>query len=314
MTRTSRSITMLKSVFFHGKTARIHHLWNYGAIKPVIYNGYHHSADSFSLPENVRLKFSKLSGGSVDLTKDEQSGIAQITLNQPQYKNAFSGKMMLDLFDAINELENWKSGKGLLMAGAANTFCSGGDLKAVTNMTDSGEEMSSLMQNALTKLSRLPLISVALIEGVALGGGAELTTACDFRIMAPKAKIGFVQVHMGVITGWGGGTRLVKLIGHTSALDLFSTGKIINSSTALALGFVDHVVKDGENAIEAAKEWLSKRCRGHSSVTRSIKSMVSHAGTEDVQSSLNHERKLFSKLWGGPLFLEALKKNIKHKS
>ncbi|GAB1608407.1 ethylmalonyl-CoA decarboxylase-like [Argonauta hians] len=306
---------MLRSIWCQTKVLRSGNLMKPAVIKlllPVMSNGSFHCIHS--LPESTRTKFTKYSGGSVDLSKDEDSGIAQITLNQPQYKNAFSGKMMIDLYDIIEELDNWKTGKGLVMAGAGNTLCSGGDLRTVANIADCGEEMSSMMQQALTRLRQLPLISVALIEGLALGGGAELTTACDFRIMARNAKIGFVQVRMGVISGWGGGTRLVKLIGPTSALDLFSTGKIINSTTALELGLVNHVVEDGANAIENAKEWLSDRCRGHYTVTRSFKSMVSFADDENLQTSLNHERKLFAQLWGGPLFLEALKKNVKHKS
>lgn len=271
---------------------------------------------SETIPDNVRLQFSELSGGSVDLIMDKESGIAKITLNHPEKKNALSGKMIVDLVEIISELEKWKSGKGLFLHGTSHTFCSGGDLKTVRALGNSisGEKMSSVMQTTLTKLLNLPLLSVAFVEGLALGGGAELTTACDFRLMSSTAKIGFVQVKMGVISGWGGGTRLVNLVGRGTALELFSTGKILNAESALKLGLVDHVIGDNTDPVSEAMEWLKKRCDGDILLRQSIKAMVSYASTEYFHSSLNHERQLFSKLWGGPVFQEALNKNIKHKS
>ena len=224
--------------------------------------------------------------------------------------------MIVDLTDVVSELEKWKTGKGLLVHGASHTFCSGGDLKTVRAIGNSvsGEKMSSIMQKTLTKLLNLPLLSVALVEGLALGGGAELTTACDFRLMSSNAKIGFVQVKMGVISGWGGGTRLVNLVGRGTALELFSTGKILNADSALKLGLVDHIVLDNTSPVSEAMEWLKVRCHGDILLRQSIKAMVNYASSEYFHSSLNHERQLFSKLWGGPVFQEALIKNIKHKS
>lgn len=271
---------------------------------------------SAMIPDDVRSQFSELSGGSVDLTMDEESGIAKITLNHPQRKNALSGKMMLDLADIVSELEKWKSGKGILLHGACHTFCSGGDLKTVRAIGNSvsGETMSNMMQKTLTKLLNLPFLSVALIEGLALGGGAELTTACDFRLMMTTAKIGFVQIKMGVITGWGGGTRLVNLVGRGTALELFSTGKILNAESALKLGLVDYMIEESSDPVDAGMQFLKKRCEGDVLLRQSIKSMVNYASSEYFHSSLNHERSLFSNLWGGPVFQKALAKNIKHKS
>uniref|UniRef100_A0A8C8DK32 Ethylmalonyl-CoA decarboxylase n=1 Tax=Oryzias sinensis TaxID=183150 RepID=A0A8C8DK32_9TELE len=110
--------------------------------------------------EEIKEKLLAFPGGSIDLLKQD-SGIAVLTINNPPRMNAFSGAMMVDLEEKVTQLENWTDGKGVIVQGAAQTFCSGSDLNAVRAM--------------------LPLISVALVEGNALGGGAELTTACDFR-------------------------------------------------------------------------------------------------------------------------------------
>jgi ethylmalonyl-CoA/methylmalonyl-CoA decarboxylase len=81
-----------------------------------------------------------------------------------------------------------------------------------------GYEMSRFMGQNLQRFSQLPMISVALVEGTAVGGGAELAMSCDFMVMSDKARFGFVQSKMGLITGWGAGTRLVRKFGSSKAL------------------------------------------------------------------------------------------------
>ncbi|XP_010705645.1 ethylmalonyl-CoA decarboxylase isoform X4 [Meleagris gallopavo] len=146
-----------------------------------LYNGAHDYDE-----ELIKKKLQQFAGGSVNLSK-EHSGIGILTLNNSRLMNAFTGTMMLELQERVTELENWKDGKGLIICGAGNTFCSGSDLNAVKAISNSqdGMNMCMFMQNTLTRLMRLPLISIALVQGKALGGGAELTTACDFRFWQP---------------------------------------------------------------------------------------------------------------------------------
>ncbi|XP_071004083.1 ethylmalonyl-CoA decarboxylase-like [Oncorhynchus clarkii lewisi] len=131
--------------------------------------------------KEIREKLQAFPGGSIDLVKQE-SGIAVLTVNNPARMNAFSGSMMVELEERVSQLEEWTEGKGLIIQGAAGKFCSGSDLNAVRAISNpqDGMKMCTFMQNALTRLLRLPLLSVALVERNALGGGAELTTACDF--------------------------------------------------------------------------------------------------------------------------------------
>ncbi|KAL8186492.1 UNVERIFIED_CONTAM: enoyl CoA hydratase domain-containing protein 1 [Gekko kuhli] len=176
--------------------------------------------------KEIKKKLQQFTGGSVSLSKKED-GIGILTLNNPKLMNAFTGTMMIELQEKVAELENWEDGKGLIIHGAENTFCSGSDLNAVRLLSspqamslieglgmgsvkechravldknenasgksypfvrlevclEDGMNMCMFMQNSLTRLMRLPLITVALVQGKALGGGAELTTACDFRAM-----------------------------------------------------------------------------------------------------------------------------------
>ncbi|PNI87328.1 ECHDC1 isoform 12, partial [Pan troglodytes] len=116
--------------------------------------------------EEVKKTLQQFPGGSIDLQK-EDNGIGILTLNNPSKMNAFSGVMMLQLLEKVIELENWTEGKGLIVRGAKNTFSSGSDLNAVKSLgtPEDGMAVCMFMQNTLTRFMRLPLISVALVQG-----------------------------------------------------------------------------------------------------------------------------------------------------
>uniref|UniRef100_A0A1A8RT30 Enoyl Coenzyme A hydratase domain containing 1 n=1 Tax=Nothobranchius rachovii TaxID=451742 RepID=A0A1A8RT30_9TELE len=141
-----------------------------------VYSGVH----GFSHDE-VRQKLEAFPGGSIDLLKQD-SGLAVMTINNPSRMNAFSGSMMVDLEEKVTQLENWTDGKSLIVCGAAETFCSGSDLNAVRAISNpqDGMKMCMFMQNTLTRLLRLPLVSVAVVEGKAqnalklLGGAVKV--------------------------------------------------------------------------------------------------------------------------------------------
>uniref|UniRef100_A0A8C6ZYJ6 Ethylmalonyl-CoA decarboxylase 1 n=2 Tax=Nothoprocta perdicaria TaxID=30464 RepID=A0A8C6ZYJ6_NOTPE len=105
--------------------------------------------------ELIKKKLQQFAGGSINLSKEED-GIGILTLNNPRLMNAFTGTMMIELQEKVTELENWKDGKGLIVRGAGNTFCSGSDLNAVKAISNSedGMNMCMFMQNTLTRLMR----------------------------------------------------------------------------------------------------------------------------------------------------------------
>jgi ethylmalonyl-CoA/methylmalonyl-CoA decarboxylase len=259
---------------------------------------------------------SELTGGSIDLTKDDKTGIATVLLNNLEIKNAFSGKMMVDFADAVSELENWQEGRGVIVRGAGGTFCSGGDLNLMKNILtpSKGGDLSRFMQDTLMRLFCLPLVTVAFVEGRALGGGAELLTACDFRIFAKSASFGFVQSKLGVTTGWGGGVRLVELVGRTTALRLLSGGEVMSSCEARDVGLADGVVKDGEEGMEQVMKIIHRLVSSAASplVVQTAKKVVLNAlSAGDVTQRLDCERQLFETVWGGPAHLDALKGSAK---
>ncbi|XP_046328865.2 ethylmalonyl-CoA decarboxylase-like [Haliotis rufescens] len=266
--------------------------------------------------DDIRDLLKKYPGGSVDLDLDSTSGIAVLSLNHVNKMNAMSGQMMVELTDRVTELESWSEGKAVIFTGAGNTFCSGGDLSTVRGIFDpeNGNQMCYYMQNATTRFWNLPLLTFALIKGRALGGGAELATACDFRLMSSSAKLGFVQAKMGVTTGWGGGTRLVKLLGRTKSLSLLCSGQVLDAKTAQEIGLVDHVLEDVESELTDVKRLIaSQYCSPDRSIVRAMKSVATAASDNNVCEALEIERNIFQTKWGGPLHVAAINNNVKHK-
>ncbi|XP_071004125.1 ethylmalonyl-CoA decarboxylase-like [Oncorhynchus clarkii lewisi] len=269
--------------------------------------------------KEIREKLQAFPGGSIDLVKQE-SGIAVLTVNNPARMNAFSGSMMVELEERVSQLEEWTEGKGLIIQGAAGTFCSGSDLNAVRAISNpqDGMKMCTFMQNALTRLLRLPLLSVALVEGNALGGGAELTTACDFRLMAPGGVIQFVHKHMGLVPGWGGAARLVRIVGGQNALKMLGGALKIDPEMGLQIGLADRVLEgslagSGANALLEAEQWLGCYTAGPAPVIRAIKSVVVSGRELPLEVALRTERDVFGTVWGGPANLQALATKAKHK-
>lgn len=225
--------------------------------------------------------------------------------------------MMVELWNAVNILSDWKDGKGVILHSVGEIFCSGGDLNTVRQISnpDDGFKMATLMHKTLTFLHQLPLISVALVQGKALGGGAELATACDFRLFTEKGEIGFVQGRMGVVTGWGGGTRLVQLLGQHRALELLLTSRQVAASEALAFGLANDIIKSVElsEAVEETKRWLQLKLNHAPQIVHALKQIVATARAVPYEESLQNERQVFAILWGGDANKKALEQNIKHK-
>ncbi|CAL1532160.1 unnamed protein product [Lymnaea stagnalis] len=236
---------------------------------------------------NIRNELAKFEGGSVDLDLDDETGLAILTLNNPRRMNSMTGKMMVDLADCVSELTKWSHGKGLILKGQGGNFCTGGDLTFVKKALHYGGEMAAYQHDTLTRLLNLPLISVALVQGHTLGGGAELSTACDYRVMSSTAKIGFVQMKMGLTTAWGAATRLTRLLGRRKAINLLCSAKILTARSALSEGLADYVIPEScDDELQETKHWLlTNMCSLDPDVIQSLKRLVVRA---DLRSNSSY--------------------------
>ncbi|KAG7256066.1 hypothetical protein CRUP_008080, partial [Coryphaenoides rupestris] len=150
---------------------------------------------------------------------------------------------------------------------------------------------------------RLPLVSVALVEGRALGGGAELTTACDFRLVTRDSRIQFVHKHMGLVPGWGGAARLVPIVGGRHALRLLAGALNVDPEAALQIGLADGLLEEeeeeGPSALQQAQAWLSSYTQGPAEVIRATKRVVVSGRELPLTEALQAEKEVFGTVWGG---------------
>jgi len=239
--------------------------------------------------------------------------IAELIIDNPGARNAMTVHMMVDLEDAVSALESWSGAYVIVRGEGERAFCSGGHLKDVQEALldpSAGERMSSFMHDVLGRFARLPVVSFAAVEGVALGGGAEFLTACDFVVASRTAKIGFVQAALGLSTGWGGATRLVQTIGSKRALDWLAFPTARSAELGLNDGWVDRLCEPGM-ALTETRAWLDSGVDVSSAAVRAMKANVRGAIEAPEPVALREERARFLSLWGGAAHKQALERVLK---
>ena len=179
---------------------------------------------------------------SIELTRVEE--FAVLRLNRPEALNALSFSLIRELGRALDETAT-SGARALLVTGAGpKAFCAGADVSELTSRSLVEQKRGAEVgQATFAQLGRLPMPSVAIINGFAFGGGLELALACTFRIATPNAKLGLPEIKLGLIPGYGGTQRLPRVVGEARALEMILTGKAIDAQTALAWGLVSRIVE-----------------------------------------------------------------------
>ncbi|MBK9070361.1 MAG: enoyl-CoA hydratase/isomerase family protein [Myxococcales bacterium] len=182
-----------------------------------------------------------------------------LTINRPAQRNALSAAVLAELEAGVIELEANPAVRVVALAGAGpKAFVAGADIAEMAAMNSEQAQAFSQRGSQLGKAierSRVPY--VALVHGVALGGGCELALACDFIYATPAAKFGQPEVKLGVIPGFGGTQRLLRRVGLAKAKELCLTGDVITAEEALRIGLVDALVPDSE--LRTAADALAAR-------------------------------------------------------
>jgi enoyl-CoA hydratase/carnithine racemase len=194
-----------------------------------------------------------------------EPSIGVITLNRPDRLNAVDPLMRLELDALCNEIARNSIVKVVILTGEGRGFCAGGDLTSEgevlgafeggMGITGPYKELAEyffndlrhrVLQSAMRKLEDLPQVTIAAINGPAVGVGLEMATLCDMRIASDRARFGEVAVPAGFVPESGGARNLPKLIGIGRAMRLILTGEIIDAKEALRIGLVDEVVRHGK--------------------------------------------------------------------
>lgn len=195
---------------------------------------------------------------------EKTEGIATITINRPEKRNALNKETRLELREILEELKRDQEIRVAILTGAGDkAFISGADISELREMTplDMYNFLTTLGQQLYTDFENLDIPVIAMINGFCLGGGCELAIACDIRIAADTAKFGLPEAILGIIPGGGATQRLPRLIGIGKTKELIFTGNLIDAKEAERIGLVNKVVpleKLKEEVTNLAKNIVEK--------------------------------------------------------
>lgn len=218
-----------------------------------------------------------------------ERGIMWLTINRPEQRNALNQ----DTLQEIEHVFNWAEGiddvKVIIIKGAGEkSFAAGADIKQLHDR----KMLAALipgMQGLYKKIEQSGKVTIAAVQGYALGGGCELALACDIRIASKKAKFGLPELNLGIIPGAGGTQRLSRIIGKGRAMDMILTGKIIDSEEAERIGLVTYLTDESEllqQAEDVASQILKK-----GPVAIKLAKLVVHKGFDvDIETALLIEK------------------------
>lgn len=228
-------------------------------------------------------------------------GRLDVTIDRPAKRNALSRPTLARLKDIFERHATDDSVKVAVLTGAGDkSFAAGGDLADLSSVRtqDEAADMSRQARAALDAVRRFPVPVVAALNGDALGGGAELAVACDLRVAAAHARIGFVQGRLAITTAWGGGIDLLSLVGPARALALKSRSDLLTGAEAAAIGLVDEVAKPGESLADAVDRFVAPMLKQTRKVLAAFKALNLAYGRGTSREELERiETARFAETW-----------------
>ena len=198
-----------------------------------------------------------------NLIYEEKDKTAFITLNRPEVKNALSMKLSDEIVAVIEIIRQSKKLKFLVIKGAGNNFCVGDDISEMVRWGDANDitRRARYYQNMANQLEELDKITIAAVDGYAVGGGLEITMACDFVIATERSKWGMPEVDVGITPGWGGTTRLARFIGRRRAKEINLLGALHSGKKAVEWNLWNRLVPNDQldNEVEKLLEVLKSK-------------------------------------------------------
>ena len=232
----------------------------------------------------------------VEVTKQGNIGI--ITMNRPEALNALSSAVFADLSKALDQVERDEEVYVVIITGAGRAFVAGADIGEMAHMNvEEGLSFSELGNSLLMRVDMFPKPTIAAVNGFALGGGCELSLACDIRIASEKAKFGQPEVGLGIIPGFGGTQRMARIIGTGPAMELIFTADTIDAKQAEKIGMVNHVVP-AEELMDAAIAMAEKIASKAQVAIRTSKMALRRGIDCDINTAVTYEALAFATCFG----------------
>jgi enoyl-CoA hydratase len=224
------------------------------------------------------------------------SGVGTLRLDRPKV-NALNRAVVAELDAAIRHAEEDDSLRALVVWGGKRVFAAGADIVEMADLDAVAMyRYIAPFGDTFARLERLPQVTIAAINGYALGGGCELALACDIRLASTNAKLGQPEVNLGVIPGWGGTQRLARTTTVGFAKELVFTGRTVGTEEALARGLVNAVHEPGELMAKALELAGTLAAKGPLALA-AAKEATNLALQGDHAASLATEARLFALLF-----------------
>lgn len=221
-------------------------------------------------------------------------GMALVTIDRPKALNALNSETLEELNGCLKGLEQRKDVRVVVLTGGgAKSFVAGADIAEMVNASPAqGRAMALLADEVFCRLENMPQVTIAAVNGYALGGGCEIAMACDIRLAAENAVFGQPECGLGIIPGFGGTQRLARLVGKGRAKELIFTCDRINAQEAWRIGLANKVVAK-EELLDTCRA-MAKTIMGKGSYAVSAAKAVINAGMDmDLANGLKMEADAF---------------------
>ncbi|WP_440984736.1 enoyl-CoA hydratase/isomerase family protein [Xanthomonas sontii] len=229
---------------------------------------------------------------------DTQGAIRILTVNRADKLNALNRQVLQALDAAFADAADDPQIRVVVLTGAGEkAFVAGADIAEMNELTPvQGRDFSQLGQRLMRRIERMPKPVLAMVNGFALGGGLELAMACHLRVAAEGARLGQPEITLGLIPGFGGTQRLLRLVGRAAALELCLLGAPIDAARALQLGLVNRVVAAGE--LQATTLKLAQQLADAAPLAlRGILDAIQIGGESAIEQGLEYETAQFGLLF-----------------
>nr|WP_092067580.1 short-chain-enoyl-CoA hydratase [Dendrosporobacter quercicolus]NSL46663.1 short-chain-enoyl-CoA hydratase [Dendrosporobacter quercicolus DSM 1736]SDL59398.1 enoyl-CoA hydratase [Dendrosporobacter quercicolus] len=229
-----------------------------------------------------------------NLLFESEDGIGIVTINRPKALNALNAATIHELDRMFDELAQNDAVKTVIITGGGEkSFVAGADITEMQKMSAvEGRNWAKLAQAVFSKIENLPKPVIAAVNGYALGGGCEISMACDIRIASEKAKFGQPEVSLGIPPGFGGTQRLARLVGKGRAKELLFTGDMIDAAEAYRIGLVNKVTVPAE-LLNTAKAMAQKIMSRAPVAVQVCKAAVNEGLDVDLKTGIAYEAEVF---------------------
>ena len=253
-----------------------------------------------------------------NLLMEVENEIAVVTINRPKSLNALNSETLAELNTCLAEIEGRTDIKVVILTGSGSkSFVAGADISEMVNATPAeGRAMGLLAREAFGRLENMPQVTIAAVNGFALGGGCEISMACVIRVAAEYAKFAQPECGLGILPGFGGTQRLARLVGKGRAKEMIFTCDMIDAQDAYRIGLANHVVPQ-EELLDYCKAMAGRIMKNAPYAVSLAKQVINSGADMDLDNGLKLEANIFGlsfstedKMEGMTAFLE--KRKEKH--